>query len=52
VWPDTGHVAMLERPERLNDLLEAFLSEAPGERVAPAEPAATAGAEPAADVSA
>jgi pimeloyl-ACP methyl ester carboxylesterase len=52
VWPDTGHVAMLERPERFNDLLEAFLSEAPGERVAPAEPAATAGAEPAADVSA
>lgn len=39
VWPDTGHVAMLERPERFNALLEAFLAEAPGERVAPAEPA-------------
>lgn len=40
VWPDTGHVAMLERPERFNALLETFLSEAPGERAAPAEPAA------------
>ncbi|HXE44713.1 MAG TPA: alpha/beta fold hydrolase [Conexibacter sp.] len=39
VLPDTGHVAMLERPARFNALLEAFLSEAPGERVAPAEPA-------------
>jgi pimeloyl-ACP methyl ester carboxylesterase len=37
--PDTGHVAMLERPARFNALLEAFLAEAPGERVAPAEPA-------------
>ena len=35
VWPDTGHVAMLERPERFNTLLEAFLSEQPQ-----AEPAA------------
>jgi pimeloyl-ACP methyl ester carboxylesterase len=38
--PDTGHVAMLERPATFNALLEAFLDEAPGERVAPAEPAA------------
>lgn len=37
VLPDTGHVAMLERPARFNALLEAFLSEAPGERVASAE---------------
>jgi pimeloyl-ACP methyl ester carboxylesterase len=29
VWPDTGHVAMLERPERFNALLERFLSEHP-----------------------
>jgi pimeloyl-ACP methyl ester carboxylesterase len=37
VWPDTGHVAMLERPAAFNALLEAFLAEAPGERVAPPE---------------
>ena len=30
--PDTGHVAMLERPERFNALLEAFLAEAPAPR--------------------
>lgn len=36
LWPDTGHVAMLERPARFNALLEAFLSERPGERPAPA----------------
>jgi pimeloyl-ACP methyl ester carboxylesterase len=34
VWPDTGHVAMLERPAAFNALLEAFLSELPGERSA------------------
>jgi pimeloyl-ACP methyl ester carboxylesterase len=33
VWPDTGHVAMLERPAAFNALVEAFLAEAPGERV-------------------
>ena len=33
VWPDTGHVAMLERPAAFNALLEAFLAEEPGERV-------------------
>lgn len=38
VLPDTGHVPMLERPARFNALLEAFLREAPGERVAWAEP--------------
>jgi pimeloyl-ACP methyl ester carboxylesterase len=42
VWPDTGHVAMLERPERFNALLEAFLGERPGERPAPAPTAAGA----------
>lgn len=41
IWPDTGHVAMLERPARFNAQLAAFLAETPGERVAPAEPAAT-----------
>jgi pimeloyl-ACP methyl ester carboxylesterase len=39
ILPDTGHVPMLERPATFNALLEAFLAEAPGERVAPAEPA-------------
>jgi pimeloyl-ACP methyl ester carboxylesterase len=34
VWPDTGHMAMLERPEAFNRLLAAFLAEQPGERVA------------------
>jgi pimeloyl-ACP methyl ester carboxylesterase len=29
VLPDTGHVAMLERPERFNELLEGFLAEQP-----------------------
>jgi pimeloyl-ACP methyl ester carboxylesterase len=38
ILPDTGHVAMLERPATFNALLEAFLDEAPGERVAPPEP--------------
>lgn len=42
VWPDTGHVAMLERPARFNALLEAFLSERPDERPAPAPTAAGA----------
>jgi pimeloyl-ACP methyl ester carboxylesterase len=32
VWPETGHVAMLERPEAFNRLLAAFLAEEPGER--------------------
>ena len=35
VWPDTGHMAMLERPARFNALLEAFLDERPAARVAP-----------------
>jgi pimeloyl-ACP methyl ester carboxylesterase len=33
VWEETGHVAMLERPEAFNRLLAAFLDEEPGERV-------------------
>jgi pimeloyl-ACP methyl ester carboxylesterase len=33
VWPQTGHVAMLERPAAFNGLLAAFLAEEPGERV-------------------
>jgi pimeloyl-ACP methyl ester carboxylesterase len=33
VWPETGHVAMLERPAAFNTLLEEFLAEKPGERV-------------------
>jgi pimeloyl-ACP methyl ester carboxylesterase len=33
VWPETGHVAMLERPAAFNALLRAFLAEEPGERV-------------------
>jgi pimeloyl-ACP methyl ester carboxylesterase len=33
VWSQTGHVAMLERPEAFNRLLAAFLAEEPGERV-------------------
>jgi pimeloyl-ACP methyl ester carboxylesterase len=33
VWDDTGHVAMLERPTRFNQLLLDFLAEPPGEEV-------------------
>ena len=33
VWPETGHVAMIERPAAFNALLRAFLAEEPGERV-------------------
>jgi pimeloyl-ACP methyl ester carboxylesterase len=33
VWPQTGHMAMLERPAAFNRLLAAFLAEKPGERV-------------------
>jgi len=33
VWPQTGHMAMLERPAAFNALLQAFLDEEPGERV-------------------
>jgi pimeloyl-ACP methyl ester carboxylesterase len=33
VWPETGHVAMLERPVAFNRLVAAFLAEEPGERV-------------------
>jgi pimeloyl-ACP methyl ester carboxylesterase len=34
VWSQTGHMAMLERPAAFNRLLDAFLAEEPGERVA------------------
>jgi pimeloyl-ACP methyl ester carboxylesterase len=33
VWPGTGHVAMLERPEAFNALVDRFIAEQPGERV-------------------
>jgi pimeloyl-ACP methyl ester carboxylesterase len=33
VWQETGHMAMLERPDAFNRLLAAFLAEEPGERV-------------------
>ncbi|MEA2358976.1 MAG: hypothetical protein QOI62_2236 [Solirubrobacteraceae bacterium] len=47
VWPDTGHMAMLERPAAFNALLEAFLEEEPGERVgAPAQRADHASSTP------
>jgi pimeloyl-ACP methyl ester carboxylesterase len=37
VWPQTGHMAMLERPEAFNRLLAAFLAEEPGELVGAAD---------------
>jgi pimeloyl-ACP methyl ester carboxylesterase len=49
VWPETGHVAMLERPEAFNRLLAAFLAEEPGERVGPEDAAAADDAPPARD---
>jgi pimeloyl-ACP methyl ester carboxylesterase len=33
VFPDTGHVAMMERPAAFNELLADFLAEEPGEDV-------------------
>jgi pimeloyl-ACP methyl ester carboxylesterase len=44
VFPDTGHVAMFERPAAFNDLLRRFLEEPPGEEIAeePAEELARA----------
>jgi pimeloyl-ACP methyl ester carboxylesterase len=33
VWPETGHMAMLERPAAFNALVDAFVAEGPGERV-------------------
>jgi pimeloyl-ACP methyl ester carboxylesterase len=33
VWPQTGHMAMLERPAAFDRLLKAFVAEEPGERV-------------------
>jgi pimeloyl-ACP methyl ester carboxylesterase len=47
VWPDTGHMAMLERPAAFNALVDAFVAEQPGERVGrdgEAGPGARAGA--------
>jgi pimeloyl-ACP methyl ester carboxylesterase len=42
VWADTGHVAMLERPEAFNSLVQAFLAEEPGERVGASDAAGAA----------
>jgi pimeloyl-ACP methyl ester carboxylesterase len=42
VWPETGHVAMLERPQAFNALVQAFLAEEPGERVGASDAAGTA----------
>jgi hypothetical protein len=36
IYPDTGHLPMLERPARFNEDLRAFLEEEPGEE-APTE---------------
>jgi pimeloyl-ACP methyl ester carboxylesterase len=33
VWPGTGHMPMLERPDAFNALVDAFVAEEPGERV-------------------
>ena len=44
VWPDTGHVAMLERPAAFNALVAAFLEEEPGERIGPEAAAGAADA--------
>lgn len=41
IYKDTGHVSMMERPERFNSDVKAFLDEAPGEQQ-PAPPAAAA----------
>jgi pimeloyl-ACP methyl ester carboxylesterase len=49
VWPETGHVAMLERPEAFNKLLAAFLAEEPGERVGPQDAAGADDAPPTRD---
>jgi pimeloyl-ACP methyl ester carboxylesterase len=38
ILPDTGHVAMLERPARFNELLEEFLAEGPAVPAWPDEP--------------
>jgi pimeloyl-ACP methyl ester carboxylesterase len=37
VWPQTGHVAMLERPDAFNALLEEFLAEEPAAAAPPVE---------------
>jgi pimeloyl-ACP methyl ester carboxylesterase len=41
IWDDTGHVAMLERPEQFNALLADFLEEKPNEDVDETSAAAT-----------
>jgi pimeloyl-ACP methyl ester carboxylesterase len=42
VFERTGHVPMLERPRRFNQVLREFLEEEPAQRSAPAEAPATA----------
>ena len=43
IYKDTGHVSMMERPERFNSDVKAFLDEAPGEQQ-PTPPAEQASA--------
>ena len=47
VWPETGHMAMLERPAAFNTLLRAFVNERPGETVDAADAAHAVDAPPA-----
>ena len=42
IYKDTGHVSMMERPERFNSDVKAFLDEAPGEQQPAAQPSAVA----------
>jgi pimeloyl-ACP methyl ester carboxylesterase len=44
VWPETGHMAMLERPAGFNALVDRFVAEGDGARMASGGAAAGAGA--------